>query len=109
MSEFRPPVADLTFALDHVVGYDQVAQLPGFEHSDIDTVAEILSEAGDFMAEVVAPTNRAGDLEGATLNADGTVTTPTCFKEAYAAYVEARKRAFVVDDLRRARIMKSLE
>ncbi|WP_173923265.1 acyl-CoA dehydrogenase [Agromyces sp. Marseille-P2726] len=89
MSEFRPPVADLTFALEHVVGYDQVADLPGFEHADIDTVTEILSEAGDFMAEVVAPTNRAGDLEGAKLNADGTVTTPTGFAEAYAAYVEA--------------------
>lgn len=89
MSEFRPPVADLTFALEHVVGYDEIAQLPGFEHADRDTVVEILSEAGDFMAEVVAPTNRAGDLEGSRLNADGTVTTPTGFKEAYAAFVEA--------------------
>jgi 3-(methylthio)propanoyl-CoA dehydrogenase len=89
MSEFRPPIADLTFALEHVVGYDQIAQLPGFEHADLDTVVEVLSEAGDFMAEVVAPTNRAGDLEGSRLNADGTVTTPTGFKEAYAAFVEA--------------------
>ncbi len=89
MSEFRPPVADLTFALEHVVGYDEIAQLPGFEHADLDTVVEILSEVGDFMAELVAPTNRAGDLEGSRLNPDGTVTTPTGFKEAYAAFVEA--------------------
>ncbi|MCD2441403.1 acyl-CoA dehydrogenase [Agromyces sp. SYSU K20354] len=89
MSEFRPPVADLAFALERVVGYDQIAQLPGFEHADLDTVVEVLSEAGDFMAEVVAPTNRAGDLEGSRLNADGTVTTPTGFKEAYAAFVDA--------------------
>lgn len=89
MSEFRPPVADLAFALEHVVGYEEVAQLPGFEHADLETVREILSEVGDFMAEVVAPTNRAGDIEGARLNDDGTVTTPTGFKEAYAAYVEA--------------------
>jgi alkylation response protein AidB-like acyl-CoA dehydrogenase len=89
MSEFRPPVADLTFALEHVVGYDEVAQLPGFEHADRDTVVEILSEVGDFVAELVAPTNRAGDIEGSRLNPDGTVTTPTGFKEAYAAFVEA--------------------
>jgi len=89
MSEFRPPVADLAFALEHVVGYDDIAQLPGFEHADLETVTEILSEVGDFMAEVVAPTNRAGDIEGARLNDDGTVTTPTGFKQAYAAYVEA--------------------
>ncbi|BDZ53211.1 acyl-CoA dehydrogenase [Agromyces marinus] len=89
MSEFRSPVADLMYALEHVVGYERVAQLPGFEHADLDTVAEVLGEVGDFMAEVVAPTNRAGDLEGAHLNADGTVTTPTGFKEAYSAYVDA--------------------
>jgi alkylation response protein AidB-like acyl-CoA dehydrogenase len=89
MSEFRPPVADLVYALKHVVDYDEVAQFPGFEHADFDTVAEILDEVGDFMAEVVAPTNRAGDIEGSRLNPDGTVTTPTGFKEAYAAFVEA--------------------
>ncbi len=89
MTEFRPPVADHAYALKHVVGYDQVAELPGFEHADFDTVTEILKEVGGFMAEVVAPTNRAGDVEGARLNADGTVTTPTGFKEAYSAYVDA--------------------
>ena len=41
------------------------------------------------MAEVVAPTNRAGDLEGARWQPDGTVVTPTGFKEAYHQYVEA--------------------
>lgn len=89
MTDFRPPVADLAYALEHVVGYEQVAELPGFEHADFDTVTEILEEVGGFMAEVVAPTNRAGDVEGARLNADGTVTTPTGFTEAYAAYVDA--------------------
>ncbi|WP_430644782.1 acyl-CoA dehydrogenase [Agromyces sp. GXS1127] len=89
MTDFRPPVADLAYALEHVVGYEQVAELPGFEHADLDMVTEILEEVGGFMAEVVAPTNRAGDLEGARLNPDGTVTTPTGFREAYAAYVEA--------------------
>lgn len=89
MTDFRPPVADLAYALKHVVGYERIAELPGFEHADYDTVTEILEEVGAFMAEVVAPTNRAGDVEGARLNADGTVTTPTGFVEAYAAYVEA--------------------
>lgn len=89
MTDFRPPVADLAYALKHVVGYERIAELPGFEHADYDTVTEILEEVGGFMAEVVAPTNRAGDVEGARLNPDGTVTTPTGFVEAYAAYVDA--------------------
>ena len=89
MSAFRPPTADIAFILEHVVDYDAVALLPGYEHADLETVSEILDEAGNFMAEVVAPTNRAGDLEGSRLNPDGTVSTATGFKEAYAAYVDA--------------------
>ncbi len=89
MSAFRSPTADIAFILEHVVDYDAVALLPGYEHADLETVSEILDEAGNFMAEVVAPTNRAGDLEGSKLNSDGTVTTATGFKEAYSAYVDA--------------------
>src|SRR5690606_20842653 len=49
----------------------------------------ILTEAGDFMTEMVAPTNRESDTVGAVRNADGTVTTPPGFIKAYDAYVEA--------------------
>jgi alkylation response protein AidB-like acyl-CoA dehydrogenase len=89
MSQYRPQVSDLAFTLEHVVGYPEIAGMPGFEQADLDTVVELLEECGDFMAEVVAPTNRAGDLEGARRQPDGTVVTPTGFKEAYAQYVEA--------------------
>ena len=62
MSQYRPQVADIAFALEHVVGYPEIAGMPGFEHADLDTVVELLEQCGEFMAEVVAPTNRAGDL-----------------------------------------------
>lgn len=77
------------FSLEHVVGYPDVAGLPGFEHADVDTVRDILTEAGDFMSTVVAPTNRESDTVGAHRNDDGSVTTPPGFKKAYDAYVEA--------------------
>ncbi len=77
------------FSLEHVVGYPGVAALPGFEHADLETVRDILTESGDFMAEVVAPTNRASDTEGARRNDDGSVTTPTGFIKAYKGYVDA--------------------
>ena len=89
MSDYRPPVSDLAFILEHIVDYDEIAEFPGFEHADLDTVTGLLSEAGDFAAEVVAPTNRAGDLQGAVRNPDATVTTSPGFKEAYAKLVEA--------------------
>jgi alkylation response protein AidB-like acyl-CoA dehydrogenase len=89
MSQYRPQVSDLIFALKHVVGYPDIAALPGFEHADFDTVVELLEQCGEFMAEVVAPTNRAGDLHGARREPDGSVITSPGFKEAYSQYVDA--------------------
>ena len=89
MSDYRPPVSDLAFILEHVVGYRDIAALPGFEHADMETVNELLEQCGDFMASVVAPTNRIGDTEGATHHSDGTVTMPAPFTKAYKQYVDA--------------------
>jgi len=89
MSDYRPPVSDLGFVLEHVAGYPAIAQLPGFEHADLETVKELLDECADFMAQVVAPTNVAGDVEGSVRQPDGSVVTPTGFKEAYNKYVDA--------------------
>ncbi len=89
MSTYRPPLSDLAFVLEHVVGYGDVARLPGYEHADLETVVDLLAECGDFMAKVVAPTNLAGDVEGARRQPDGSVLTPAPFKAAYHQYVEA--------------------
>ncbi len=89
MSDYRPPISDLAFLLEHVVGYDEIAGFPGFEHADLATATDLLAEAGDFIAEVVAPTNRIGDTQGAVRNPDATVTTPAPFKAAYKQFVDA--------------------
>ena len=87
MSDYRPPVSDLSFVLEHVVDYPSISTLPGFEHADLETVAGLLDECGDFMAKVIAPTNRVGDTVGAKHNPDGTVTLPPGFVDAYRKYV----------------------
>ena len=89
MSQYHPPIADIAFALEHVVGYPDIAKLPGYEHADLDTAVELLEQCGEFVAEVVAPLNRQGDLQGSHLQPDGTVATPDGFKEAYQQYVDA--------------------
>ncbi len=89
VSDYRPPVSDQAFILEHIVGYDELAQFPGYEHADLDTVTGLLSEAGDFIAAVVAPTNRIGDTQGSVRNPDSTVTTPGPFKAAYTQFVDA--------------------
>lgn len=89
MSDYRPPVEDLAFVLEHVAGYPEIAQLPGLEHADVETVVGLLEEAGSFISEVVAPLNVASDTEGSQRQSDGTVKTPTGFKDAYRKYVDA--------------------
>jgi acyl-CoA dehydrogenase len=50
----------------------------------------VLSEAGRFAAEVIAPLNRAGDAHGCRLDAQThAVTTAPGWKEAYEQWVEA--------------------
>ncbi|MBX3094736.1 MAG: acyl-CoA dehydrogenase [Cryobacterium sp.] len=89
MSDYRPPIDDLAFVLEHIAGYPEIAGLPGLEHADFETVTGLLDEAGAFMSEVVAPLNTAADVEGAQRQSDASVTTPTGFKDAYRKYVDA--------------------
>ncbi|MGN6324644.1 acyl-CoA dehydrogenase [Pseudolysinimonas sp.] len=89
MSDYRPPVDDLRFVFEHIVRYDEIATLPGFEHADLETVDDLLAAAGEFMAEAVAPVDRAGDVEGAVWHPDHTVTVPSAYKPVYDEFVKA--------------------
>jgi len=87
MPSYQAPVRDYRFLLHELLQVDRYANIPGFEEATPDLIDAILEEGGKFMSEVVQPLNQVGDQEGCTLK-DGEVTTPTGFKDAYAAYVE---------------------
>ncbi|WP_374942309.1 acyl-CoA dehydrogenase C-terminal domain-containing protein [Sphingomonas sp.] len=89
MPQYTPPVRDTRFVLENVVGLDRYANVPGFGAATPDTVDAVLEEGGRFVAEVLFPLNLSGDQEGCTRHADGSVTTPAGFKEAYAKFVES--------------------
>ncbi|EAR09540.1 acyl-CoA dehydrogenase C-terminal domain-containing protein [Reinekea blandensis] len=87
MPTYKAPLRDLQFVLHEVLDSESHYQSIGAEEATPDMIDAILSEAGKFCEDVLAPLNRVGDEEGCTYN-DGEVTTPTGFKEAYAQWVE---------------------
>ena len=89
MPQYTPPVRDTRFVLEHVVGLDRHANVPGFANATPDTVDAVLEEGGRFVAEVLFPLNQTGDAQGCTRHEDGRVTTAEGFKDAYRQFVEA--------------------
>ncbi|HEX8484209.1 acyl-CoA dehydrogenase C-terminal domain-containing protein [Sphingomonas sp.] len=89
MPQYTSPVRDTRFVLEHVVGLDRYANVPGFAAATPDTVDAVLEEGGRFVAEVLFPLNLSGDQEGCTRHADGSVTTPAGFKDAYTKFVDS--------------------
>jgi len=87
MAEYVAPLKDMQFVLKHVVGLDQVNQLPGWEEVTDDVVDAILEEAGKLANEVLSPLNASGDRAGATWK-DGKVTMPAGFRDAYWQWVK---------------------
>ena len=88
VSDYAPPIRDIRFVLDHLCDLEGLCELEPFAQIDADTVRGVIDEAGRFMADVVAPLNRPGDLEGARWE-DGSVITPDGFQKAYSQYVGA--------------------
>jgi alkylation response protein AidB-like acyl-CoA dehydrogenase len=86
---YQAPVRDYAFLFRDVLRIERYANLPAFADAPVDTVEQILQEAGKFTGEVLAPLNRIGDQQGCTRNPDGSVTTPAGFKDAYKQLVEA--------------------
>ncbi|MBW8784976.1 MAG: acyl-CoA dehydrogenase family protein, partial [Novosphingobium sp.] len=89
MPSYKAPVREVRFILEEVLKLESYGNLPGFANATPDLVAAILEEAAKFTGEVVAPLNIVGDVQGCTRHPDGSVTTPTGFREAFALFREA--------------------
>jgi alkylation response protein AidB-like acyl-CoA dehydrogenase len=89
VADYRPPLRDIAFVLDHLVDLEGLCQLEPFSHIDAASISGVVEEYARFVSEVVAPLNRPGDEQGARHQPDNTVVTPEGFRAAYAAYVEA--------------------
>jgi alkylation response protein AidB-like acyl-CoA dehydrogenase len=87
MTAYIPPLRDIRFTMEEVVGLDAVTALPGFEEATAEMADSILTEAGHIAEGVLAPLNRVGDEQGARL--DGmTVRTAEGWTDAWKTLVE---------------------
>ena len=84
---FAAPGADQLLALRACAGIEELATHERFSAASEDVVAAIVEGIGALAEGEFAPLNRIGDTRGATL-ANGTVTLPEGFREAYHHYVE---------------------
>jgi len=88
MPTYKAPVDEAMFLLNDVFHIERYGNLPGFADATPDLIAAVLGEAAKLSENVLQPLNRIGDTQGCTRHADGRVTTPDGFKEAYRQIVD---------------------
>ncbi|MGE6741044.1 acyl-CoA dehydrogenase [Allorhizobium pseudoryzae] len=84
---YKAPVEDIAFTLKHVAGLAPALAEGRLGDLSDDLVDAILSEAGRFATEEVAPLAEIGDRQGAKL-VDGKVIVPEGWDTLYRAWAE---------------------
>ncbi len=88
MPVYQAPLNEFRFLLREVLGLERLSNLPVYASAGPDLLEAVLAEGAKVCEEVLQPLNRAGDLQGCTRNADGSVTAPDGFKGAYRTFVD---------------------
>ncbi|WP_460926806.1 acyl-CoA dehydrogenase C-terminal domain-containing protein [Pseudomonas sp. MC6] len=96
MPEYKAPLRDMRFLIDHVFDFHANYAALGAHDASPDMINAILEEGAKFCENILAPLNRSGDEEGCHFD-NGVVTTPTGFKQAFAQYVEGGWHGLAAD------------
>lgn len=86
MPQYHAPLEDFEFLLRDYLKVDQLNELEGFADA-ADLISPILEEGAKLCENVLFPLNQSGDEQGAQY-ADGNVSTPAGFIDAYRQYCE---------------------
>ncbi|MCE3284266.1 MAG: acyl-CoA dehydrogenase [Steroidobacteraceae bacterium] len=87
MPDYRPPLQQMRFTIEHLAEFSDVAALQAYSGVDADTMEAVLEEAGRFASTVLAPTNWPGDRQGVKV-VDREVQVPAEIKAAYGKFCE---------------------
>ena len=87
MTDYAPPLKDIRFALREIANLDAVLALDAYSAVDADTVDQVVTEAGNFARDVLAPLNIPGDRAGCRVE-DRAVVIADGFADAYRQFVE---------------------
>jgi alkylation response protein AidB-like acyl-CoA dehydrogenase len=85
---YQAPLRDFQFVLHELLQVPAMLQTCGQAEIDADTIAQVLTAAGQFASEVIAPLNATGDEQGCSMPEAGVVRTPPGFKEAYDEFTK---------------------
>ena len=84
---YQAPVEDIRFVFQKLADLDGILAMPAHADLDADTVDAVLQENARFVEEVIAPLNRAGDLQSARWE-EGEVRTTPGFKKAFQEFAQ---------------------
>ena len=87
MTNYYAPIEEMMFVLQELGNLDGICRIPGNEEVTTDIVEAILEQSAQLTSEIVAPTNRIGDLKGTYVENDQ-VVVPEEYREVYGHYME---------------------
>ncbi len=89
MQAYQPDALEALVLLNRALGAEEeFSKLPPFSELDQHLMQQVLVQAAKFVAEVIAPLQTVGDRVGAQW-ADGQVTMPPGFRQAYQTFWQA--------------------
>ncbi|MFZ5476315.1 MAG: acyl-CoA dehydrogenase [Myxococcota bacterium] len=89
-TEYTLDLRDIRFVLFEQMGIqEQLKSVPRYADHDRELYETMLQAAADFATGVIAPLNKIGDRTGCKLDADGNVTTPPGYREAFHQIAES--------------------
>lgn len=87
MSDYKPPLKEMRFALKELAGLAEICSYPDFQEQGEDIVDAVLEEAAKFASGVLSPLNVPGDQLGSRVE-DKQVVEAAGFAAAYQQFVE---------------------